>query len=228
MAVGKINVNRDGLFSMSWCVNILDMSQKDPRVDAYIENAAPFSKPILTYLRSTIHKAVPSVSETIKWGFPHFEYHGLLCQVAAFKEHCTFRFWKGTLLEDALETLNPVGKTAMGHFGRIQTLEDLPSDSVLHDLLQQAASLNEKGLKVPTKSKTAEKKELVIPSYFLELLAENPLAQKTFESLSYSHKKEYVEWITEAKTEITREKRLATAIEWLSEGKIRHWKYVNC
>ncbi len=200
------------------------MPNKDPRVDAYIEKSADFAKPILTHLRKLIHKASPKVSETIKWSMPAFEYKGLVCGIAAFKQHCTFGFWKQSLLEkDAF----PKSRDAMGSLGRIASKKDLPADDVIIKLVQQAVELNENGIKVE-KKKPAAKKELVIPDYLTAALKKNKAAQKTFDNFPYSCKKEYVEWITEAKTEPTREKRLATTIEWLSEGKRRNWKYENC
>ena len=200
------------------------MPNKDPRVDAYIEKSADFAKPVLSHLRKLIHKASPKVSETVKWGMPAFEYKGIVCGLAAFKEHCTFGFWKHSLLDyDGFS----IEKTAMGSFGRITSKKDLPADDVIIRLVRQAVELNEKGIKVEKKPAAANK-ELVIPDYLTEALKKNSAAQKTFEGFPYSCRKEYVEWLTEAKTEPTRDKRLATTIEWLSEGKRRNWKYEKC
>lgn len=200
------------------------MPNKDPRVDAYIEKSADFAKPILSHLRKLIHKASPKVSETVKWSMPAFEYKGLICNLAAFKQHCAFGFWKQSLLEKGAF---PAEKTAMGSFGRITSKKDLPPDDVIVKLVQQAVELNENGVKVD-KKKPAAKKELVVPNYLAAALKKNKAAQTTFDNFPYSCKKEYVEWITEAKTDATRDKRLATTIEWLSEGKRRNWKYENC
>jgi len=201
------------------------MPNKDPRVDAYIEKSADFAKPVLTHLRKLVHKASPNISETVKWGMPAFDYKGIVCGIAAFKEHCTFGFWKQSLLDyDGFST----EKTAMGSFGRITSKKDLPPDDVLIKLVQQAVELNENGVKVQKAKPAASKKELVIPDYLTAALKKNKAAKTTFENFPYSCKKEYVQWITEAKTEPTREKRLATTIEWLSEGKRRNWKYENC
>jgi len=200
------------------------MPNKDPRVDAYIEKSADFAKPILNHLRKLIHKASPKISETVKWSMPAFEYKGLVCGIAAFKQHCVLGFWKEKLLDsDAF----PAQKNAMGSVGRITSKKDLPPDDVIIKLVQQAIELNENGVKVPKKA-AAPKKELVVPDYLTAALKKNKTAQKTFENFPYSCKKEYVEWITEAKTEPTREKRIATTIEWLAEGKRRNWKYENC
>lgn len=200
------------------------MPSIDPRIDAYIENAAEFAQPILLHLRNLVHKACPDVTETLKWSMPAFEYKGILCGFAAFKAHCTFMFWKQSLLEsDAF----PESKTAMGSFGRITSRKDLPTDKVIIGLVHQAMELNEKGIKVPKKPATA-KKELVVPEILTAALKKNKAASETFDKFPYSCKKEYIEWIAEAKTEPTREKRLATTIEWLSEGKRRNWKYENC
>ena len=200
------------------------MPTVDPRVDAYIKKSADFAKPILIHLRELIHNACPDVTETLKWSMPSFEYKGLLCGFAAFKQHCTFGFWKQSLMEsDAF----PQNKTAMGSFRRITSLKDLPSDKVMAGLIKQAMELNDKGVKVPKKA-AAPKKDLIVPDILTEALARNEKAAETFNAFPYSCKKEYVEWISEAKTEPTRDKRLATTIEWLSEGKRRNWKYENC
>lgn len=200
------------------------MQQYDERVDAYIAKAAEFARPILTHLRKLVHQASPQVTETIKWGFPVFEYKGPLCNMAAFKQHCAFGLWKASLLNDEHHLLND--QQAMGHLGRITALSDLPADAILLQYLHQAIELNEKGIKKakPTIPKT-EKKELEVPQYFIDFLAQHPNALHHFDNFSYSNRKEYVEWITEAKTEATRQKRMQTAAEWLAEGKSRNWKY---
>lgn len=196
----------------------------DPRVDAYIERSADFAQPILIHLRELIHKACPDIKETVKWSMPSFEFKGILCGFAAFKNHCTFGFWKQSLMEtDAFQK----NKTAMGSFGRIASVKDLPSDKVMIGLIHQAIELNEKGVKVPKKP-TGAKKEIIIPGDLTKALSTNKKAKAQFDKFSYSHRKEYIEWITEAKTEPTRNKRLATTIEWLSEGKGRNWKYEKC
>jgi hypothetical protein len=200
------------------------MPTTDARVDAYIEKSNDFAKPILRHLRKLVHEACPGVVETMKWSFPHFDYKGMMCSMAAFKQHCAFNFWKQALLE---ASAFPAEKTAMGSFGRITSLEDLPNDKTLKKLIVDAARLNEEGVKV-SKTVSKEKKELVVPDILTGALATNALAAETFNNFPYSKKKEYVEWITEAKTDATRDKRLATTIEWLAEGKARNWKYEKC
>ncbi|HEY0677797.1 MAG TPA: YdeI/OmpD-associated family protein [Chitinophagaceae bacterium] len=203
------------------------MPAYDPRIDAYIQKAAPFAQPILEHLRELVHKACPQVQETMKWSFPHFEYKGILCSMAAFKQHCSFGFWKAALLKDEKQLLNRHGDTGMGHFGKISSLKDLPSDKILTAYIQEAVHLNEDEIKLVSRTKAAPKKEPQTPPELLSALKKNKAALKTFENFSPSHKREYVEWITEAKTEATRDKRIATTIEWLTEGKIRNWKYVR-
>ncbi len=202
------------------------MPTTDPRIDAYIDNAADFAKPVLTHLRQLIHKVCPDVTETLKWSMPSFEYKGILCGMASFKKHCTLMFWKQSLLE---QSAFPAEKTAMGSFGRITSLKDLPSDKVLKSLIHQAMELNEKGIKVPKKKAAANgNKEVEVPEILAAALKKNKAARETFENFPPSCKKEYVEWITEAKTDATRDKRLATTLEWLADGKRRHWKYEKC
>ena len=200
----------------------------DKRVDAYIEKAQPFAQPILIHIRKLIHKVCPDLVETMKWSFPHFDHKGAtLCSMAAFKQHCAFGFWKASLMSDP-HKLFPAGeRSAMGHFGQIKSLKDLPSDKILMQYMKEAMKLNEEGRKVSRTNRVSEPKELFIPDYFIETVGKNKKAMKTFEDFSYSKKKEYVTWVTEAKTEKTRSARLATAVEWMSEGKIRNWKYVG-
>jgi len=200
--------------------------QYDERIDAYIEKAAPFAKPILEHVRKLVHDASPLITETVKWGMPFFEHKGPVCMMAAFKQHCAFGFWKASRLDDPNHLLNPGEDAAAGSFGRVYTLSDLPGDEALTDFVLQAMKINEAEKKAPpVKKAPAEKKELVIPDYFTSLLNEHPQAKETFEKFSYSHKKEYVEWIVDAKTDATREKRLAQAMEMMTEGKSRMWKY---
>lgn len=204
------------------------MASTDPRIDAYIKKSAPFAQPILEHLRGLVHKAHPQIEETIKWSFPHFEYKGIVCSMAAFKEHCSFGFFKASLMKDDKDLLKRVGKTEMGHFDKIRSLEDLPSDKVLIAYIREAVRLNEEGIKVPKpKPAAVPKKALDPPTDLLAALKKNKAAQKTFEGFSPSNKREYIEWIVDAKTEATRAKRLETAIEWMAEGKVRNWKYIK-
>ena len=199
------------------------MGKKNPQVNAYINKAQDFAKPVLNHLRSVIHETCPDVEEKMKWSFPHFDYKNqMMSSMAGFKEHCTFGFWKASLIKDLKGKSE---KNAMGQFGRITKVSDLPSKKVLTQLIKQAMKLNDEGIKIAAKPKTKEKKELIVPDYFLKAVKKNKKALKTFEEFSYSQKKEYVEWVTEAKTDETRNKRLATSVEWMSEGKIRNWKY---
>ncbi|SRR6266481_635151 len=194
------------------------MAKKDPRVDAYIASAADFARPILKHLRALIHNGCPEVEETIKWGFPHFEYKGVLCSMAGFKGHCAFGFWK--------RQLAPAKSEAMGQFGRIAALSDLPKDSVIVGYVKEAARQNEAGIKPASRPKKA-KPALRVPDDLSKALKAVPEADAVFSGFSTTNKREYVEWITEAKTPETRAKRLATTIEWLREGKPRNWKYVK-
>jgi uncharacterized protein YdeI (YjbR/CyaY-like superfamily) len=197
---------------------------KDKRIDSYIGASADFAKPILTHLRGLVHKACPGVTETIKWGFPHFDYQGIMCSMASFKQHAAFGFWKAKLMEDYDKVLNPKGETAMGHFGQIRSLKDLPPDKILLQYIKEAARLNADGVKV-TRPAPAIKKQLTVPSDFKKALSKNKKAMAVFEGFSYSHRKDYLDWITEAKMDETRGKRISKTVEWLAEGKGRNWKY---
>jgi uncharacterized protein YdeI (YjbR/CyaY-like superfamily) len=200
------------------------MGTRDPRFEAYIAKSAEFARPILSHLREVVHAACPAVEETMKWSHPHFLYKGMLCSMASFKEHCAFGFWKESLVlgNDAKS------KQAMGSFGRLTKLGDLPSKKVLTGYIKAAMKLNDDGVKAPMRTKSKAPKEVVVPDDLASALRANNKALATFEKFRPSHKREYIEWITDAKTEATRLRRLATAIEWMAEGKARNWKYMNC
>jgi uncharacterized protein YdeI (YjbR/CyaY-like superfamily) len=195
------------------------MVTTDPRVDAYIQNAAPFARPILTHIRNSVHAGCPDVEETMKWSFPHFVYKGMLCSMASFKAHCSFGFWKGSLLEV------PPNGTPMSQFGRITSVDELPRSKNLTRLVRQAAALNDDGVKIPRRKRATPEAPLETPAALQKALRGNAPARAAFKAFSPSHKREYIEWITEAKTEPTRQRRIAQTIEWLAEGKSRNWKY---
>jgi uncharacterized protein YdeI (YjbR/CyaY-like superfamily) len=199
------------------------MGRKDPRIDAYIEKSQDFAKPILTHLRKLVHQACSDVEETIKWGFPHFDYKGMMCSMASFKNHSSVSFWKAAIMVDPHKLMSQVGETSMGSFGKLADISDLPADTILLEYIKEAARLNDEGIKLPVSPKKA-KKDMKIPGYFIEAISKNKKALETFRNFNYSNQKEYVEWIVEAKTEDTRKKRLNTAVEWFSEGKVRNWK----
>jgi uncharacterized protein YdeI (YjbR/CyaY-like superfamily) len=198
---------------------------KDPRVDVYIAKSGDFAKLILNHLRALAQKACPQVQETIKWGMPFFLFKGILFGMAAFKQHCTLHFWNGKLVLG--QNSRKPDEGSMGQFGRITSLSDLPAKKVLLGYMKKAAQLNEAGIKKePSKPKPGKK--LVVPAYFIAALATSEKARATFENFSPSHQREYVEWITEAKRDETRARRIATMLEWLAKGKPRNWKYLNC
>lgn len=200
------------------------MIKKDKRVDAYILKSENFAKPILNHLRNLVHTACPDVQETIKWGFPHFDYKGMMCSMASFKRHCAFSFWKSVLMKEAKE-MTGKNEYAMGHLGKIMSLEDLPADKKMIAWIKEAMQLNDEKVKLPERKNINSKKEIDIPDALQNALNDNKTAATTFSNFSPSHKREYIEWITEAKTEETKSKRIVVTIEWLTEGKSRNWKY---
>src|SRR5687767_5755840 len=182
------------------------MGKKDKRIDAYIAKAQPFAQPIMKKLRALIHKGNPEVEETIKWGMPSFEYKGPFCSFAAFKQHAVFGFWKYKLIKDPKGYLGEIfnkGGESMGNLGRMTSVKDIPPDKYVIDFVKQAKKLNDEGVKMPAKPKKP-KTELVIPPYFIRAVKSNKKAFETWEKASYSFKKEYLMWVTEAKTEETR------------------------
>lgn len=200
---------------------------KDERIDKYIGKSVEFAQPILEHLRNIVRETVPDVHETMKWSFPHFEYKkSILCSMASFKQHCSFGFWLGSLMEDTDGIFKSREEGGMGHFGKITCFEDLPSDEVIKRYIHQALVLIDSGAKQEKKPIT-KLVELKVPEELQTELDKHPKAMATFEKFSPSQRKEYIEWVSEAKTEATKIKRLETTIEWLTEGKIRHWKYVR-
>jgi len=201
-----------------------NIGKRYERIGDYINKSTDFAKPILQHLRELVHSACPQVEETMKWSFPHFDYKGMMCSMASFKQHCAFGFWKASLMSDSAKILAR-GSEAMGQLGQIKSLADLPPKDVLIAYVKEAARLNDENVKLPARPKSDAKKDLVVPDALADALKENREASETFENFSYSNKKEYIHWITEAKSEETRNKRLATAIEWMNEGKSKNWKY---
>jgi uncharacterized protein YdeI (YjbR/CyaY-like superfamily) len=197
---------------------------RDPRVDAYIGRQADFARPILEHLRAAVHRSCPEAEETLKWSMPAFLYKGeILASMAAFKAHATFGFWRGSLVVGEGDEQ----KSAMGQFGKLTSVRDLPSDAVLGQLIGKAMVLTESGVKVKRPVKHA-KPELETPADLAAALDANPAARASFDSFPPSAKRDYVEWLVEAKRSETRAKRLQQAIEFMAEGKRRHWKYQDC
>ena len=204
------------------------MRNSDPRIDAYIAKSAEFARPVLRRLRALVHDACPEAEETMKWSMPSFLHNGkILCGMAAFRVHCTFGFWH----QEMAKVLGEDGAgadEAMGSFGRITSLADLPSDAAMRRYIRKAAKLNES--ETPARPRPVRKPAagLPVPADLAAALRKNKAAGATFARFRPSHRKEYIEWITEAKRDETRAKRLATTLEWLAAGKARNWKYEKC
>ena len=200
------------------------MIKSDKQIDRYIHEAAPYAQEILNHFRALVHKACPEVEEKIKWSFPHFDYKGeMMCSMAAFKQHCAIGFRKASLMKDA-KKLKKGNEEAMGHYGKITSVKDLPDNKTIIANIKEAMKLNDDGIKLPAKKK-APVAELPVPENLSKALSKNKIARQKFESFSPSHRKEYIMWINEAKTEVTQDKRIATTIQNLSEGKSLNWKY---
>jgi uncharacterized protein YdeI (YjbR/CyaY-like superfamily) len=196
------------------------LGKRDPRIDAYIAKQKDFAKPILTHLREVVHEGCPECEETLKWNSPTFMYQGMLCGMAAFKEHAIFGFWKWQLVMPDQQY-----RDAAGSFGKITSVSDLPPKRELLGYIRKAMELNENGVKAPRAMKP-KKASIPMPADLKTALAKNKKAKATYEDFSPSAKREYLEWITGAKAEDTRTRRLQQAIEWMAEGKPRNWKYM--
>jgi uncharacterized protein YdeI (YjbR/CyaY-like superfamily) len=201
------------------------MPPLDPRVDDYIERAAPFAQDLLRHWRATVHAHCPDVVETIKWGFPNFTYRDkILTGMAAFKAHCSIGFWHG----EAAVGADRAKGGAMGDFGRLTTLKDLPPKAEQKAILKRAMQLIEDGVKARPARAAAPKPPPEIPEDLVAALRADAAALRHFESFPPGQQREYVDWIVEAKKPETRARRLAQAVEWIAEGKRRNWKYENC
>ncbi|HWM27599.1 MAG TPA: YdeI/OmpD-associated family protein [Woeseiaceae bacterium] len=199
------------------------MPRKDARVDAYIKKSAPFAQPILKKIRTTWHKACPDIEETIKWSIPYFQKNGLVGGMAAFKAHVSLGFWKAKEMGDPEEIL---GDGSGMCAAKMTSIDDLPSEQVLLDYMREAVALNDAG---PAKEKRARKAVKVpdMPPDFQKALQRKRKALAEFEKFAPSRRKEYIEWIVQAKQPATRERRIAQAVEWIAEGKPRHWKHMK-
>lgn len=200
------------------------MEKHSPKVDEYIEKSPDFAKPILNYLRETIHEVCPDAEEAIKWKFPTFMYKGkILCSMTSFKQYCSLGFWLHGEMKTLQEIDSTAEKSSMFSLGKLTKMEDLPSKPQLKKAILEAVELTEMG--VTMKRAAPTKTETEIPDYFKEALQQNEKALEVFENKSPSFRKEYIMWITEAKTEATRNKRMEQSLEWIAEGKGRNWKY---
>jgi uncharacterized protein YdeI (YjbR/CyaY-like superfamily) len=207
----------------------MTMGTRDPRVDAYIAKKAPFAQPILKELRAIIHEAHPDIEEDIKWGAPAFMHKGIVCIIAGFKEYVGVNFWKGALIVPS-KTRRASDDTGMKQLERLRSIEELPPRKKIMAYVQAAVTLNEGGVPTPNRGKDAPAKKrgpLRTPPSLAKALARNAKAKTTYEGFSPSHKREYVEWISDAKTAETRDRRIEQALGWLAEGKPRNWKYMK-
>jgi uncharacterized protein YdeI (YjbR/CyaY-like superfamily) len=201
------------------------MRSRSAEVDDYIAGAADFARPILKKIRSLFHKACPEIQETIKWGFPHFEYKGIVASMAAFKRHAAFGFWKAKVLAGASGIFAGKGESA-SRMAKLTSVSQLPTDEIFLTFIREAVALNERGVQVPKKP-PRRRPVLEMPEDLMLALKKNKKARATFEGFSPTNRRDYIEWITEARQDETRHKRLATAIEWMAEGKPRNWKYMK-
>ena len=196
----------------------------NPAITAYIAKAQPFAQPILNHIRELVHKTCPEVEEKIKWGMPFFDYKGPMCNLAAFKQHCSFGFWKASLMSDPILVETAKSEVAMGHLGKITSLKDLPSDKKIMVYIKEAMQLNEDRIKV-VKARPTTTKTVVVPDYFTAALKENEQAKSFFNTLSPSGQREYINWLEDAKTEVTRTKRMTITLANLTENKPHNWQY---
>jgi uncharacterized protein YdeI (YjbR/CyaY-like superfamily) len=195
------------------------VGKRDPRIDAYITKAPDYAKPILTHIRDVVHAACAEVEEDLKWQSPSFQYKGMMCGMSAFKQYAAFGFWKHELVTGAPREAGSMG------FGKLTKVSDLPSTKALTAYIKKAMALNDAGVNAPPNARKAPKPPVKAPADLVAALKKNKRAAATYDAFSTSAKREYVEWITDAKSDETRTKRITTAVEWMAEGKHRNWKY---
>jgi hypothetical protein len=201
------------------------MPSQSPLVTAYVAKAPDFARPILTHIRKVVHAACPDVEETIKWGCPHFQYHGMLCAMATFKAHCKLGFWRGALVVPTTDKKK--ASDALRRLDHLTALSDLPPDRVLVSYVKRSMALAAQCVKAPHMANRTPRPALAAPAYLTAAIKRQPRALATWKALAPSHRRDYIEWVTGAKTEPTRARRLATTVEWLAEGKSRNWKYAR-
>jgi uncharacterized protein YdeI (YjbR/CyaY-like superfamily) len=196
---------------------------RDARVDAYIARAQPFARPILDHVRERVHSVLPEAEETLKWGAPAVTLDGKIVLIlAAFKVHAALNFWRGQELRG-----EAASSEAMGQFGKLKSVADLPPDSELDRLIREAAELS-RSAPTPRKVKHEAKAEPQLHPDFAAALDKAPKAKAVLDGFSPSARREYLDWVADAKRDETRASRIATAVEWLSEGKKKNWKYEKC
>lgn len=200
---------------------------KNVAIDQYISSQAPFAQEIIIHLRNIIHQSSTDITEAIKWRHPCFESNGLVCAIAAFKQHVNFSFFKGKRLNDSANIFSKSDNNELAAL-KFTVLNDMPADDILINYLQQAIALNNSSNVKKQQATRKDKADLKIPDDLASALAENPKAKEVFANFSYSKQKDYIEWLISAKRATTRATRLSTAIAWIAEGKSRHWKYENC
>ncbi len=202
------------------------MGKKSPEVDAYIRSAPEYARPILKKLRQQMHKAAPDIEEAIKWSSPTFVHKGIVTGMSAFKNYVTIGFWKGRLMKDPKEIFEGAGRTSITTI-KLSDVSELPPEKVMLSYIREAVKLNADGVKAPAAPREKRTAQVKAPADLLAALKKSKKAAATFEAFPPSHKKEYIAWIVEAKREATRERRIATAVEWMSEGKPKNWKYMK-
>lgn len=200
------------------------MGQRSPLVDAYIARSQPFARPVLVAIRERFHRASPLIEEALKWGCPSFEYKGIVGGMAAFKRHVSWGLWKAAVIDDPGGLMQSKASSPMGG-GKCAAVEDLPPERAMLGLIRQAVELNERGVKTPARSKPAPRPAPRPPADLAAAIKANAKAAATWAAFSPSHKREYVEWVVEAKQAETRQRRIAQAVGWIAEGKSRNWKY---
>ncbi|MEO9802317.1 MAG: YdeI/OmpD-associated family protein [Reichenbachiella sp.] len=194
------------------------------KIDAYLTTVSSEHRPVLELIRKTVNAVDDRIQEDWKWRAPCFSLEGLVCWFVAFKSHVGLNFFKGALIEDIhnafVESEDEDKGNRMIHFKSIDEVKV----KVIQDYVKQAVLLNEQGIKIDF----PKRKTLETPDYLIEALNKNKKAKDVFESFTDAQRKDYIEWLVEAKREETRNKRMTQAIEWIAEGKTRNWKYMNC
>lgn len=198
------------------------MNEASENITAYIEKATPEFKEVMIALRSVLNNPNFDIKEDWKWGAPNFNNEGMICWLAHFRNHVGMNFFKGTLIKDKYNLFTHYREEKGNRQLKFSDINQIIPEQIEY-YIEEAIKLNQENIKVVKKEIDTS-----LPLDLETELNNNPKAKMFFESLAPSYKRDYIEWIEEAKREATRTKRLATTMEWLSEGKKKNWKYENC
>jgi hypothetical protein len=188
------------------------------QINQYMAELPEWQRRMLVRLRQLIHEAAPEVEEAWRWDKPHFDNAGIMVGLCAFKEHVAVWFHKGALLKDTKKLFEATARTEEKGMRAYKLHEgDKINEAAFLDLVKQAVAVNDKGTKLREAKPT--KKALVVPEDLEQVLRKDPTAWANWEAFPVGHRRAYVEWVTDARQEETRKRRIAQSLEKIREGE---------